>query len=81
MPVGMTNDDIQPINIRQRLRDHHLRQLKVAALGAPADWQSALRDALVAERKPQPIFLSGRDVKLFLQSFLIFFTSLMVFLY
>lgn len=76
----MTDEEV-PINIRQRLRDHHLRQLKVAALGAPADWQSALRQALTAERQPQPLWLSARDLKLFLQSFLIFFTTLMVFLY
>lgn len=81
MSAVMTNDENLPIDIRKRLRDHHLRQLKVAALGAPADWQSALREALVAERQPQPLWLSPRDVKLFLQSFLIFFTTLMVFLY
>jgi hypothetical protein len=77
----MTHDVIQAIDIRQRLRDHHLRQLKIAALGAPADWQLALREALAAERKPQPLFISATEAKLFLQSFLIFFTTLMVFLY
>lgn len=77
----MTNDELEYTDIRKRLREHHLRQLKVAALGAPADWQTALREALTAERKPQPLWLSARDAKLFLQSFLIFFTSLMVFLY
>lgn len=77
----MTNDDMLPIDIRQRLRDHHLRELKVAALGAPADWQSALREALAREYVKPPIGLSPRDVKLFLQSFLIFFTTLMVFLF
>jgi hypothetical protein len=77
----MDFDHDAPIDIRQRLREHHLRQLKIAALGAPADWQLALREALIAERKPQPLWVSGRDVKLFLQSFLIFFVSLMVFLY
>jgi hypothetical protein len=77
----MNSDNQDSVDIRQRLRDHHLRQLKIAALGAPADWQLALREALVAERKPQPLWISGRDVKLFLQSFLIFFITLMVFLY
>lgn len=77
----MMNSDTDHIDIRQRLREHHLRQLKVAALGAPVDWQKALQEALVAERKPQPLWISPQDAKLFLQSFLIFFTSLMVFLY
>jgi hypothetical protein len=77
----MNDIDMDHIDIRQRLREHHLRQLKVAALGAPVDWQKALQEALIAERKPQPLWISGRDVKLFLQSFLIFFTTLMVFLY
>jgi hypothetical protein len=77
----MTYTDSDTVNIRQRVRDHHLRQLKVAALAAPADWQSALRDALVAERKPAPLIVSSADVKLFLQSFCIFFVTLMVFLY
>ncbi len=77
----MTDDSDDSVNIRQRVRDHHLRQLKVAALGAPADWQLALREALIAERKPQPLWVSARDVKLFLQSFVIFFVTLMVFLY
>lgn len=76
-------DETSPttVNIRQRVRDHHMRQLKVAALAAPADWQSALRAALQAERGPTPPIISTRDVKLFVQSFLIFFTALMVFLY
>jgi hypothetical protein len=77
----MIQTQTDSVDIRQRLREHHLRQLKVAALSAPVDWQSALRDALATERKAQPMFISMRDVKLFLQSFLIFFTTLMVFLY
>ncbi|NJS14416.1 MAG: hypothetical protein HC788_07115 [Sphingopyxis sp.] len=77
----MIQTHTESVDIRQRLREHHLRQLKVAALSAPADWQSALRAALASERKPQPLLVSARDVKLFLQSFLIFFTTLMVFLY
>ena len=77
----MIDTDSPAVNIRQRLREHHLRQLRVAALAAPADWQSALRDALIAERKPVPLVVSTADVKLFLQSFVVFFVTLMVFLY
>lgn len=77
----MITTDSDAVNIRQRVREHHLRQLKVAALAAPADWQAALRAALIAERKPAPVIVSMRDVKLFLQSFGIFFVTLMVFLY
>ncbi len=77
----MTESDSDTVNIRERVRAHHLRQLKVAALAAPADWQAALRAALAAERKPAPLLVSTSDVKLFLQSFAVFFTTLMVFLY
>jgi hypothetical protein len=77
----MIDIDSETINIRHRVRAHHLRQLKVAALAAPADWQAALRDALVAERKPVPLIVSTADLKLFLQSFTVFFVTLMVFLY
>lgn len=76
----MTQPSSDSIDIRQRLRDHHLRQVKVAALGAPTDWQAALRDTLRQEQPRQPLLISGRDLKLFLQSFLIFFTALMAFL-
>jgi hypothetical protein len=81
MTLLMSHDPNEPTDIRQRLRDHHLRQLKIAALGAPADWQSALREALTAERKASEPLISFRDIKLFVQSFVIFFVSLMVFLY
>jgi hypothetical protein len=77
----MIDIDSETINIRHRVRAHHLRQLKVAALAAPADWQAALRDALAAERKPVPLIVSTADLKLFLQSFTVFFVTLMVFLY
>jgi hypothetical protein len=77
----MTQPSTQFVDIRNRVRDHHLRQLKVAVLSAPVDWKSSLRDAIRAERKPEPMFISMRDAKLFVQSFLIFFTALMVFLY
>jgi hypothetical protein len=77
----MIQTHTESVDIRQRLREHHLRQLKVAALAAPADWQSALRATLATERQPEPLWLSVRDLKLFLQSFLIFFVTLMVFLY
>lgn len=77
----MIDIESETINIRHRVRAHHLRQLKVAALAAPADWEAALRAALAAERKPEPTVVSTRDVKLFVQSFTIFFVTLMVFLY
>jgi hypothetical protein len=80
MPA-MDDSSTTAVNIRQRVRDHHMRQLKVAALSAPADWQSALRAALQAERGPTPPIITARDVKLFVQSFLMFFTTLMVFLF
>lgn len=77
----MIDIESETINIRHRVRAHHLRQLKVAALAAPADWEAALRAALIAERRPVPIIVSASDVRLFVQSFTIFFVTLMVFLY
>lgn len=77
----MNSSDSNSINIRQRVREHHLRQARVAALTAPTDWEAVLRAALSAERKPAPTIVSMRDVTLFLQSFTIFFVTLMVFLF
>jgi hypothetical protein len=73
----MNSDD--QIDIRGRVRDHGKRQLVIARLSAPADWQGELRAALAAHREPVTIF-SANDFRLFLQSFAIFFTATMMFL-
>lgn len=71
--------DSEHINIRRRIRAHGARQLTIAQLSAPDDWQTELRRAIAAHSKPVPIF-SGSDLRLFLQSFAIFFTATMMFL-
>lgn len=68
------------VDIRDRIRDHGKRQLVIARMSAPADWESALRHAIARHREPVTIF-GGSDLKLFVQSFAIFFTALMVFLF
>ncbi len=68
------------IDIRGRVRDHGARQLAIARLSAPQDWQGALRRALAEERRPRPMFASSSDVRLFLESFAVFFTATMMFL-
>lgn len=73
----MDSDD--HIDIRGLVRDHGARQLVIARLNAPADWQRELRTALAAHREPVTIF-SKNDFRLFLQSFAIFFTATMMFL-
>ncbi|HEV7313494.1 hypothetical protein [Sphingopyxis sp.] len=73
----MDSDD--HIDIRTLVREHGARQLTIARLSAPADWQSELRRALAAHREPVTIF-SNNDFRLFLQSFAIFFTATMMFL-
>ena len=67
------------IDIRRRVRDHGARQLTIARLNAPEDWQGELRAALAAHREPVMIF-SDNDLRLFIQSFAIFFTATMMFL-
>ncbi|MBJ7500405.1 MAG: hypothetical protein JHC57_11700 [Sphingopyxis sp.] len=67
------------IDIRSRIRDHGARQVTIARFFAPVDWQGELRSALAAHREPVTIF-SGNDLRLFLQSFAIFFTATMMFL-
>ena len=67
------------IDIRRRVRDHGARQLTIARLNAPEDWQGELRAALSAYREPAMIF-SNNDLRLFIQSFAIFFTATMMFL-
>ena len=73
----MDSDD--HIDIRERVRAHGARQLAIARLNAPEDWQGELRAAIAAHREPVTIF-SGNDFRLFLQSFAIFFTATMMFL-
>ena len=73
----MDSDD--HIDIRARVRAHGARQLAIARLNAPADWQGELRMALAAHREPVTIW-SNNDFRLFLQSFAIFFTATMMFL-
>ncbi len=68
------------IDIRGRVRDHGARQLVIARLSAPADWEGTLREAIGAERRPQPLLVTSRDVRLFLESFAVFFTATMMFL-
>ena len=72
-------DSNDHIDIRSRIRAHGARQLVIARLRAPADWQGELRTALAAHREPVTIF-SGSDLRLFLQSFAVFFTATVMFL-
>jgi hypothetical protein len=72
----MDSDD--HIDIRGRVWTHGARQLTIARLNAPADWQGELRRALATHREPVTIF-SNNDFRLFLQSFAIFFTATMLF--
>lgn len=67
------------IDIRDRLRSHGRRQLVIARMSAPADWEGALRYELAQHRRPQTL-VGSTDLKLFLQSFAIFFTATMMFL-
>ena len=73
----MDSDD--HIDIRERVRAHGVRQLAIARLNAPVDWQGELRAALAAHREPVTIW-SNNDLRLFLQSFAVFFTATMMFL-
>ena len=71
-------DSNDHIDIRGRVRSHGARQLTIARLNAPTDWQGELRRALATHRQPATIF-SSNDLRLFLQSFGIFFTATMLF--
>lgn len=71
--------DSDHIDIRRLIRAHGARQLTIARLNAPEDWQKELRAAIAVHREPVSIF-SGSDLRLFLQSFAIFFTATMMFL-
>lgn len=71
--------DSDHIDIRRRIHAHGARQQTIARLSAPADWQGELRQALAVHREPVTIF-AGSDLRLFLQSFAMFFTATMMFL-
>lgn len=73
-------DPDERIDIRGRVRAHGVRQVAIARLAAPSDWQGELRAALAAQRRPRSIFDGGSDLRLFLESFAIFFTATMMFL-
>ena len=73
------HDPEQRIDIRDRLRAHDTRQLVIARMAMPDDWRSELRFALAQYRQPSAIF-GNDDLRLFLQSFAIFFTATMMFL-
>ena len=72
-------DSNDHIDIRGRIREHGARRLVIARLSAPVDWQGELRTALAAHREPVTIF-SNNDFRLFVQSFAVFFTAMMIFL-
>lgn len=69
-----------PINIRGRVRAYEARRMTLARLFAPQDWQSELRGALADTRTRKPLFARDSDVRLFAESFAIFFTAAMMFL-
>lgn len=71
--------DSDRTNIRHLVRAHSARQLTIARLRAPDDWQAELRTAIAAHREPVSIF-AGSDLRLFVQSFAVFFTATMMFL-
>ena len=75
-------DEFDPelrIDIRERVRAHGKRQLVIARMAAPTDWQGVLRHELAQYRAPMSM-VGASDLKLFLQSFAIFFTATMMFL-
>ncbi|KTE22189.1 hypothetical protein ATE67_06140 [Sphingopyxis sp. H050] len=68
------------IDIRHRLRAHAARQLTIARMNAPDDWRAELRAMLQAERVAKPLLARGSDMRLFAESFAIFFVATMMFL-
>lgn len=74
-------DSDSQIDIRGRLRSHIARSLTIARLSAPDDWQDQLRYDLSMQRAlPPGIWSRDSDVRLFLESFAIFFVAAMMFL-
>lgn len=74
----MDSDD--HIDIRQRVRAHGARELAIARLGAPEDWQAALRSTLAEQRGQRDLWSRDGDLRLFFESFAIFFTATIIFL-
>lgn len=74
----MDSDD--HIDIRGRIRAYGARQVQIARLAAPQDWQGELRQEIGRTRARQPLFVRDGDIRLFAESFAIFFTAAMVFL-
>ncbi|MGV7120578.1 hypothetical protein [Sphingopyxis sp. 550A] len=73
-------DSGRQIDIRERLRAHAARQATIARLTAPEDWQGELVRMLRTQRPlPSPWSRDG-DLRLFLESFAIFFVATMMFL-
>ena len=68
------------IDIRERLRAHGARQLAIARLSAPDDWQGELRDTLRGQRALPSPWARGSDTRLFVESFAICFVATMMFL-
>jgi hypothetical protein len=54
-------DSDEHIDIRERIRAYGARQLVLARLSAPEDWQGELRGALAAQSVPR----SGRVTAIF----------------
>lgn len=73
-------DSNDPIDIRRRIRAHDARQARIARLAAPQDWQGELRQAIARTRARQPLFVRSSDIRLFAESFAVFFTAAMMFL-
>jgi len=73
-------DSDAQIDIRGRLRSHAARQLVIARLNAPEDWQGELVSTLRAQRAVPSPWARGSDTRLFLESFAIFFVATMMFL-
>jgi len=67
------------IDIRDRVRAHGARQVAIAWRSAPSQSAGAFSRAIAQHREPVTIF-HGSDLRLFVQSFLIFFTATMMFL-
>ncbi|MGN6597034.1 hypothetical protein [Sphingopyxis terrae] len=73
-------DSDEYIDIRERIRAYGARQLVLARLSAPEDWQGELRGALAAQRERPALWSRDSDFRLFAESFAIFFTAAMMFL-
>lgn len=73
-------DSEDRIDIRNLVRAHGTRQLVIARMNAPGDWQGELRRAITSERAATHFWNRSSDLRLFLESFAIFFTATTMFL-